>query len=211
MSHPLIESRPLVDGTNATVIKNNFLLMTALFAINHGCTVSCLDLANARLGSIGVWQSGILYASYTLSALCGASYFVKQIGSRNGLILGMGLSASYVTSFFLVALIVEKNGGVGWLHQFVAVVSAIVGGFGMSILWVSQGGYFSSASQLFTSASLEARLEDVSSRFGGNFASTLLFVEVILRLLSSFLIETAGLSWKIIFGCIRYCLFFLSF
>mmetsp|Transcript_23985 Transcript_23985/g.51771 ORF Transcript_23985/g.51771 Transcript_23985/m.51771 type:complete len:496 (-) Transcript_23985:262-1749(-) len=203
MSHPLIESQPLVDrqsnGPSATDIKKNFLRMTALFAINHGCTVSCLDLANARLGSIGVWQSGILYASYTLSALCGASYFVKKYGSRNGLILGMGMSASYVSSFFLVSLIVEKNWGYGWLHEFVAFCSAVVGGVGGAILWVSQGGYFSSASQQFALKG-GGLVEDATSRFGGNFAFALLLFEVILRLLSTFFIETAGLSWKIIFG-----------
>lgn len=43
-------------------------------------------------------------------------------------------------------------------------------------------------------------LEDATSRFGGNFAFALLLFEVVLRLLSSFLIETAGVSWKIIFG-----------
>lgn len=187
------------NDLNTINIKKNFIRMTILFAVNHGCAVSCLDLANARLGSIGVWQSGILYASYTLSALFGASYFVKKLGSRNGLILGMGMSATYVTSFFLISLIVEKGEGVGKIHEFVAVSSAIVGGVGASILWTSQGGYFTSASQLFASAE-GGLVEDATSRFGGNFASTLLFTEVILRLLSTFFIETAGLSWRVIFA-----------
>eukprot|EP00581_Thalassiosira_minuscula_P010394 CAMPEP_0183710420 /NCGR_PEP_ID=MMETSP0737-20130205/6161_1 /TAXON_ID=385413 /ORGANISM="Thalassiosira miniscula, Strain CCMP1093" /LENGTH=492 /DNA_ID=CAMNT_0025938689 /DNA_START=103 /DNA_END=1578 /DNA_ORIENTATION=- len=219
MSHPHIESKPLLEErnqsnnndtstpNNATVIRTNFLFMTVLFAINHGCTVSCLDLANARLGSIGVWQSGMLYLSYTLSALCGASYVVKRLGSRNGLILGMGMNAGYVSSFFLVSMIVEKNEGVGWLHKLVAVVSAIVGGIGGSILWVSQGGYFSSASELFAAASYSSlgqdaakKLEDVTSRFGGDFAFAFLLFEVLLRLSSSFIIKTAGVSWKVVFG-----------
>ena len=108
ITRPLIESQQS-DGVQPNSIRNNFILMSFLFAINHGCTVSVLGLSNARLGSVGVWQSDVLYGSYTASALYGASYFVKQYGSRNGLVLGMGMSASYVTSFFFATIIVEHN------------------------------------------------------------------------------------------------------
>lgn len=43
-------------------------------------------------------------------------------------------------------------------------------------------------------------VENVTSRFGGNFSFIFLIFEVILRLLSTFLIETLGISWKVIFG-----------
>mmetsp|Transcript_25172 Transcript_25172/g.45357 ORF Transcript_25172/g.45357 Transcript_25172/m.45357 type:complete len:532 (+) Transcript_25172:44-1639(+) len=188
------------SSSTAAKIRINFLYMSTLFAINHGCSVSCLGLANARLGSIGIWQSGVLYASYTASALFGASYFVKRFGSRNGLVLGMGMNAAYVTSFFLVTLIVGKNEELVWLQNVVAIVGALVGGVGSSILWVSQGTYFSCASQLFVSNKEREVLKDVTSRFGGNFAFIFLSFEVILRLLSTLLIETVGLSWEIIFG-----------
>eukprot|EP00584_Thalassiosira_punctigera_P009227 CAMPEP_0172533496 /NCGR_PEP_ID=MMETSP1067-20121228/6177_1 /TAXON_ID=265564 ORGANISM="Thalassiosira punctigera, Strain Tpunct2005C2" /NCGR_SAMPLE_ID=MMETSP1067 /ASSEMBLY_ACC=CAM_ASM_000444 /LENGTH=323 /DNA_ID=CAMNT_0013318143 /DNA_START=43 /DNA_END=1010 /DNA_ORIENTATION=+ len=180
-------------------IRSNFLLMSALFAVNHGCTVSCLGLANARLGSVGVWQSGALYASYTAAALFGASYFVKRFGARNGLVLGMGMSASYVTSFFLASLIAGWDERWVWLQEVVAIGGALVGGVGSSILWVGQGTYFSCASQLFASTEGE-EVGDVTGRFGGNFAFILLLFEVILRLLSTLLIEMAGLSWMVILG-----------
>ena len=200
-THPLIENQEnLNDGASPQVIRRNFLGMTILFAINHGCTVSVLGLANARLGSIGVWQSGMLYASYTIAALYGASYFVKRLGSRNGLVMGLGMSASYVTSFFLATVIVEKNEHMIWLQSFVAIAGAVIGGIGSSILWVSQGTYFACASQLFASKQDGAMVEDVTSRFGGSFAFLFLLFEVLLRLMSTFLIETAGLSWKVIFG-----------
>jgi len=39
----------------------NFVLLSILFAANHGCVVACLGLATARLGSTtGAWQSGLL-------------------------------------------------------------------------------------------------------------------------------------------------------
>jgi len=72
---------------------------------------------------------------------------------------------------------------------------------------VSQGGYFSSASELFAAASYSSlgqdaakKLEDVTSRFGGDFAFAFLLFEVLLRLSSSFIIKTAGVSWKVVFG-----------
>lgn len=135
ITRPLIEHQSLTPEST----RKNFLLMSLLFAINHGCTVSVLGLSNARLGGIGVWQSGVLYGSYTASALYGASYFVKQYGSRNGLALGMGMSASYVTSFFFATIIVEHNESLIWLQSLVAICGAIIGGVGSSILWVSQG------------------------------------------------------------------------
>lgn len=203
MTHPLIDidHGPAPNCISSKEIRTNFLHMSTLFAINHGCSVSVLGLSNARLGSIGIWQSGILYASYTAAALFGASYFVKRLGSRNGLMLGMGMSASYVTSFFFATWIVENDESLVWLQSLVAIGGAIVGGVGSSILWVSQGSYFTVASQLFASKEEgHVAVEDVTSRFGGNFAFIFLVFEVILRLLSTLLIEMAGVSWKIIFG-----------
>ena len=200
ITRPLIENQQS-DGVQPNSIRNTFLLMSLLFAINHGCTVSVLGLSNARLGSIGVWQSGVLYGSYTASALYGASYFVKQFGSRNGLVLGMGMSASYVTSFFFATIIVEHNESLIWLQSLVAICGALIGGVGSSILWVSQGTFFTYAAQLYASTNNNGQLvENVTSRFGGNFSFIFLIFEVILRLLSTFLIETLGISWKVIFG-----------
>ena len=48
--------------------------------------------------------------------------------------------------------------------------------------------------------STSSTAEDVTGKFGGNFAFVFLSFEVVLRLLSTFLIHTAGLSWKVIFG-----------
>ena len=75
----------------ATLVFRSFLAMSLLFSANHGCVVACLGLATARLGSVGAWQSGLLYLTYTGSALFGATYLVKRLGSRNSLALGMTL------------------------------------------------------------------------------------------------------------------------
>lgn len=80
---------PLVSTSRSTV--KNFIAMAVLFSANHGCTVACLSLATARLGSIGAWQSGILYISYTASAILGATYVTKVLGGRNAIMTGMTL------------------------------------------------------------------------------------------------------------------------
>ena len=188
-------------------IRRAFLAMTVLFSVNHGCTVSVLGLANARLGSVGVRQSGVLYASCTLSALFGAPWVVDRLGSRSGLVLGTGLSSLYVTSFYLATAIKSNWPSLTWLVEAVALAGAAVGGVGSSVLWVSQGAYFSAASRLYSSAS-GLPGEDVTSKFGGEFASLFLLVEVCLKLLSTSMIEAAGVGWRVIFGlckCPRLC------
>eukprot|EP00529_Nitzschia_sp_RCC80_P001905 CAMPEP_0113506000 /NCGR_PEP_ID=MMETSP0014_2-20120614/35650_1 /TAXON_ID=2857 /ORGANISM="Nitzschia sp." /LENGTH=238 /DNA_ID=CAMNT_0000401417 /DNA_START=160 /DNA_END=873 /DNA_ORIENTATION=+ /assembly_acc=CAM_ASM_000159 len=82
----------------------NFISMAILFSANHGCVVSCLGLASARLGSVGAWQSGILYFTYTASALLGATYIVKRSGARNALLLGMVLYCAYVACFWIATM-----------------------------------------------------------------------------------------------------------
>ena len=249
---------------STSTIQSNFHKMSIAFAVNHGCSVSILGLSAARLGSTGIWMSSILYASYTIAALYGASLIVERYcksSSRNGLMLGMALCSSYVTAFFVMSLLIvdedSRDGGDGsennessnngtmtmmtpppqWclhLQSIVAVGGAIVGGVGSSVLWVSQGTYFARASQLFASEMMKQNnvqlliegsrdgdggvgvehgrrqeegiiltamtTDDITGKFGGNFAFVFLSFEVLLRLLSTFLIHTAGLSWRVIFG-----------
>ena len=165
--------------STASIVRRNFRIMSTLFAINHGCSVSVLGLANARLGEAGVWSSGTLYATYTLSALFGTSLVVERLGCRNGLVLGMCMNAAYVASFFVASSIFfvvassssssssssldDENdgggsgggaGGASWPRYVVAISGAAVGGVGSSILWVSQGAYFATSSRLYASATI---------------------------------------------------------
>ncbi len=253
---------PLPPPLSPSTIQYNFHKMSIAFAVNHGCSISVLGLSAARLGSTGIWMSSILYASYTIAALYGASLIVERYcksSSRTGLMLGMAMCASYVTAFFVMSLLIadedNDDGSDGsennessssgtmttmtpeWclhLQSIVAVGGAIVGGVGSSVLWVSQGMYFARASQLFAVETMKQNnvlhllegsrdgdggvgveherrqdggiiptvttTEDVTGKFGGNFAFVFLSFEVVLRLLSTFLIHTAGLSWRVVFG-----------
>lgn len=178
------------DRNGARAILTNFLLMAILFSANHGCTVSCLSLATSRLGEVGAWQSGALYLTYTASAVLGATYVTKELGARNAITLGMGLYCIYVGCFLVATALpqVEKSA---------AIIGASIGGVGAGFLWTAQGAYFA------RSAKIHARClqQDVSistSYLAGFFAFFYLAEEVLVRLLSSALVDFV--SWKTIFG-----------
>jgi MFS family permease len=157
-----------------------------------------MALATARLGAIGAWQSGILYAAYTLSSLTGATYVVKVYGARNSILMGMALYVFYVACFIL-ATSVEAAGPA-------AMVGAAVGGIGGGLLWTAQGVYFSQAAEHYHAASLlespdeHMSLSDATSYLAGIFAAIYLAMEATLELLPTLLIQAGIVSWTTIFG-----------
>ncbi|KAG7369743.1 major facilitator superfamily transporter [Nitzschia inconspicua] len=182
------------QGARRTLL--NFVLMSILFSANHGCVVSCLGLASARLGSIGAWQSGILYITYTASALLGATYIVKKTGARNSLLLGMLFYCFYVACFWVGTLVSHDNiSG----QRVAAYTGAAIGGIGAGFLWTAQGAYFGLAAEDHASR-LQQPVETSTASLAGIFAFFYLAEEVLLRLLSSFLLEFHLASWGSIFG-----------
>jgi hypothetical protein len=67
----------LIPKTTTSTIMYNFVIMSILFSANHGCVVACLSLATARLGSIGAYQSGLLYVFTKLFYSC--NYVAKKL------------------------------------------------------------------------------------------------------------------------------------
>jgi hypothetical protein len=190
------------------LIYRNFVLMSILFSIHHGCVVSCLSLATSRLGaSVGAGQSGILYLSYTGSALLGATYLVKRLGAHGTLMLGLFLYCFYVGAFGWAAHDATNNGG-----TLVPYTGAAVGGLGAGLVWTAQGSFFAQAASAHAAAIWAARQEghglernattqaDVSSqstaRLAGVFAFFYLALELALRSLSSLL----GSNWTTLFN-----------
>lgn len=167
-------------------ILRNFLLMAFLFSCNHGCVVACLSLATAQLGSLGAWQSGILYMMYSISGLLGSTYIVKTLGSKYSLMVGMGLYCAYVGAFY------------GAVHskysRAIALVGAVLGGVGAGFLWTAQGSYFAQAATMAKTPTYDA-----SAEFAGLFAFIYLVSEVALRSLSTVLLEL-GISWSSVFA-----------
>ena len=187
-------------------IVRNFFLMSTMFGANHGTIVSCVSLATARMGSIGALQAGSMYLFYTLSALLGATYVVRRLGSRNAMIFGMAFYSVYVACFAASLSPPEVRHTVSTSHaehdlQTVALVGSALGGIGVGILWVGQGAYFVEAATRHA-AVMSQDITISTSYFAGIFGFVLLSFEALLRALSSVLIFF--LSWRAIFGI--YCL-----
>eukprot|EP00980_Cylindrotheca_fusiformis_P011814 scaffold2816_cov121-Cylindrotheca_fusiformis.AAC.30 len=182
------------DPEAARLTMLNFTAMSVLFSANHGSVVSCLGLATARLGSTGAWQSGILYFTYTASALLGATYVTKRAGSRNALFYGMALYCVYVGCFWFATLAATAD-----LERLLAWTGAGIGGIGAGFLWTSQGAYFGQAAEEHA-RQLDQPVETSTASFAGVFAFFYLAEEVALRLLSTFLVQTHLASWETIFA-----------
>jgi Major Facilitator Superfamily len=185
------------DASNAAAAAaqatlSNFYIMSILFSTVPAAALACLSLATARLGLIGAWQSGILYLTYCLSALCGATWIVKKLGSRTALVLGMSLYCLYVTCFWLATLY-------PFIERGLALTGAGLGGIGAGIMWTSQGTYFAQAAHAYA---LETGMSGTASnsKLAGIFAFCLLVEETTFDLLSTLFIRVFGISWTFIFG-----------
>ena len=174
-------------------IRRNFILLSILFSANHGAVVSCLSLATARLGNLGNYQSSVLYLSYTLSALFGATYVVKTVGARNSIMIGMIIYCAYVGCFVIATLSTSEG-----IQEASALCGALIGGIGGGFLWTAQGSYFATASEEYALAkSLE--MEESTSILGGLFAGIYLGEEVLMRLVSTIMLHF-GWSWRAVFS-----------
>jgi MFS family permease len=180
------------DVNAAASTLRNFVTMSALFSAVPAAALACLSLATARLGSVGAWQSGVLYLAYTLSAVLGATYVVKRLGSRNAMILGMTLFCMYVGAF-LIATVWPST------LKVAAFTGAAIGGIGSGLLWTAQGVYFSQASEEYSLESGQDWAKS-TSMLAGYFAFILLAEETALDLLSTFLIRVFGVPWDVIFA-----------
>jgi hypothetical protein len=193
-SHPMKDNVPLLvhqmNTKNPNNTIQNFYLMALFFSANHGCMVSCLSLATARLGSIGSIQSGILSLSYVASSIFGASYLVKRLGGRNAMILGMMLYCTYAACF-LVATVVSR------FAMLAAISGAMIGGIGAGISSIAQGTYLARASHQYSRES-SLDIHDCTTRLAGGFAFEYLGIEVALRLIPTILAEFS--SWQTIFA-----------
>jgi len=180
------------DYSGAEDTFRNFVLFSVLFSAVPASALACLSLATARLGSVGAWQSGILYLTYTLSAVMGATYVSKKLGSRNAMISGMTLFCLYVLCFLLATLQPK-------IARPLALTGAGLGGIGAGIQWTAQGVYFSQAAEEYSLFSGRDWAES-TSMMAGIFASILLAEETALDVLSTVLIRMWGIPWSIIFA-----------
>jgi hypothetical protein len=201
---------------------SNFVLVSVLFSANHGCVVSCLSLATAKLGNaLGSAQSGTLYGFYTASSLLGATHVTKLLGPRNAMMAGMAAYVLYVACFWYAAVASSSSSestddSADPAVAALTVIGGAIGGWGAGFLWTAQGSYFVQAAKdhaeataqgLATpsasdgSAVVDEALSSTSStsELAGIFAFVYLAEEVLLRIMSTLLLG-AGWSWATVFA-----------
>ena len=170
----------------------NFVILSVLFSANHGAMVSCLAFATLELGSVGAWQLCFFHLVYGASSLLGATFVVKQLGSRNSMAIGMSMYAAYVGCFWMAL----KWGS--FVDTF-AAIGAIFGGMGGGLVWTSQGAYFGRASQDYAIVS-NIKSETATSYLAGVFAFIYLMGEVACKLLSWALLQSWHSQWSTVFA-----------
>lgn len=125
-------------------VLGNFVLMSVLFSINHGCVTACIALASSDLGAdLAPWSSGTLYLMYTLCALVGANAIVHFTGAKYGLASALFLYCAYIASFLVAR---KTDGTTKWVG---AILGSVIGGFAAGYLWTAQGPFMQGASKLY--------------------------------------------------------------
>lgn len=190
--YQLLSSHGSVSSTLEHSTQNvlrNFVVMSVLFSANHGAMVSCLAFATLQLGSTGAFELSLFHFIYAASSLLGATYICKQLGSRNSMLLGMALYASYVTLFWLAVL----------LERFVtllAILGAVLGGIGGGLVWTAQGSYFSSSAERYAYCCGNQPVHEVTSYLAGIFAFIYLVGEVACKMMSWLLLQETAATWS---------------
>ena len=169
----------------------SFTVFSFLFSANPCAALACLSLATARLGKIGAFSSVILYLTYTLSSVMGATYIVKELGGRNAMMVGMSMYCFYVGCFWVAASFPD-------IAAISAVSGAFIGGIGAGITWTAQGSYFSSASEDHA-LNMGCKWSECTASLSGTFAFAYLIEETILHVSSYFLLQW-GVPWTTIFA-----------
>lgn len=179
----------------------NFFCFSLFCSAVPACVLACLSLAVVQLGStIGAYQSGILYATFTLSSLLSLSTVaLRRLGPLGSVLLGEALlGGGYVTCFAIATVCRSIN----WMSgaKAFAWIGAAVGGVGAAVFWAAQGVYFSQAASEYSEESLGMSHESASSILAGLFAFWLLVEETVLDLLSTFLVHICRLHWSLLFA-----------
>jgi len=167
--------------------------MSIWFAVNHACATAPIVYATSILDSqVGYAGNAVLYLCSMISALLVAVLAVDITGLRGGLVLGMSLYSVYVASFTASALLTQSVA----LQWALFIFGSACDGFGAGILWTAEGGYMALSATAISELTGEKR-EAVTGSLAGQFAFYYLILEVVVKLLFSFL-QNLGLQvWQI--------------
>lgn len=174
----------------------NFILFCTSFSVVHGTVDGVLAYAVPVLGSkIGGITAGILYATYSFSAIIISDTYICQRGPLIGVLTGLGCFLIYITSFLLALSFPPFK----W---YLFVPGSVMGGVGAGILWPSQGAYYFRNSLLYSMATKSIVSDEegdlvstINTRFASIFAFFYLSSETIVTALATLFYVTVD-QWQ---------------
>ena len=191
LSEDSVDSVDSVDYS-AEDLRLNFSKMSILFALNHGVVTTPLAVSTSLLNlDVATFGNGLLYIVTICSSLLLGAPAVGRFGPKGGLIFGMIFYCFYI-AFFASSLLFSD------LQSLLFTAGSACGGLAAGVLWTAQGTYFSSSASKLSQATQED-LATATADLSGEFAFAYLFLEVLSKLLFSFL-QTLGVQISIIAG-----------
>jgi MFS family permease len=121
---------------NVFILSLGFFLLFGAFCVAQSLAVTVLQ--NDGLNNLGFYSLSFLYLSFAIFSF-GSSVIVKKLGNKYSLVVGAMFYAIYIASF----IIASQNSISKSVIRGTILTTAILCGFGGSILWVAQGNYLS--------------------------------------------------------------------
>ncbi|GIY97912.1 UNC93-like protein [Caerostris extrusa] len=132
---PVEDERP--EFSKLRIFKNLTLLsMSYLLVFTAYNGLSMLQTTMNKAEGIGTISQAAIYILYGLSSLFLSSYVVEKLGTKGSLITGMACFVPYIASNFYPS----------WL---IMIPSAMLLGFGTTIMWAAQGTYINKCSKMY--------------------------------------------------------------
>lgn len=185
----------LPEPLSSNALVQNFLLMATVFSTNHGTVTALIGLATTNLDpDTGNLQSALLYTCYTLTALFAATTIITWCGDRVAIIAGLWGYVAYTASFIVADQFPS-------ITTSAACIGGCIGGVASGFLWTAQFSYFGKNAALYAQAlqrerhGTDASPADVDlavSQFASWFALLYLSLEVLFKLLQSFIGNSTG-------------------
>lgn len=190
--------------------RRDFNLVSATFGVVHATvTTPIMFAATVLTNEVGQASDAVLYAMCLVSSLFFATAILGLLDTKKGLALAMLGYTVYVLLFAISSsLCAEFDLQHRCLRGFqlqapLALIGAGVGGLAAGVMWTCQGVFFVD----FSTRISEAELQDpsvITAELASIFASIFLFMEFVMRLLSTLLTKYADLAFSTLFY--GYCI-----
>jgi len=128
-----------------TVISVGFFCLFTAFSPAQNLSSETID--SCGLGDLGFYSLGLLYLTFSIASFFSTAV-VHKLGVKFSLVLGALCYSFWILSFLVPVYSSRNTDSTLFLFKkgfmyFLLLFSAMVNGFGASILWVAQGKYIS--------------------------------------------------------------------